>query len=552
MNETVLAAVEARRAGAADSSAADAMRSAIGAVGTRAVEACSGIAGIIAWLSDDRTAVAYAPGELRWRAALAAVLALAERQFEPLPATAEAASLEPGQLAPLLNARLTGGATVAGTAVRCAQGDRRILTILLTPAGRPGAELVALAHLTNAAAGAIVAGIEVRASRDFWMSTGAASGARLAESRAELATVRAEQAGLDTALARCAKLRPRQRYAGLGAIFAEAGPFDEWIVATAGDDGWRVAAASRALTTLSRFGSAGPWAECIERNAVVVRTTDASPRASAGDPVFTVDRHFAGFARYLCVPCAGGVIALATRRTIAPAVVGALERLAARLGPVVDKWLIEAEVDRLQQLVRSLGLRMFSAVDRERQRIARNLHDHQTQLLTAARIALEADPARTRGILRELDESLRHQLREIRPATLGRATLREALGDEMDRLADAGIRGKLLYPEPAMKLARPLQELCYQVVREALSNVIRHAGANRVELSLARRGGQVILRVDDNGKGLPPPSAQSAAGKERVGVGLAGMAERLELMGGRLRIERRDKVTQLTAEIPEL
>ena len=195
---------------------------------------------------------------------------------------------------------------------------------------------------------------------------------------------------------------------------------------------------------------------------------------------------------------------------------------------------------------------MFSAVDRERQRIARNLHDHQTQLLTAARIALEADPARTRGILRELDESLRHQLREIRPATLGRATLRDALGDEMDRLADAGIRGKLLYPEPAMKLARPLQELCYQVVREALSNVIRHAGANRVELSLARRGGQVILRVDDNGRGLPPPSAQSAAGKERVGVGLAGMAERLELMGGRLRIERRDKVTRLTAEIPEL
>ena len=233
------------------------------------------------------------------------------------------------------------------------------------------------------------------------------------------------------------------------------------------------------------------------------------------------------------MPCSRGAIALATRREIEPAVVGKLERLAARLGPVVDKWLVEAEVDGLQRLVRSLGLRMFSAVDRERQRIARDLHDHQTQLLTAARIALEADPAQTRGILKQLDESLRAHLREIRPATLGRSTLREALSYEMQRLADAGIRGKLLHPERATKLSRPVQELCYQVAREALSNVIRHSGASRVEISMERRRGQVVLRVADNGKGLPSRVEQSAAGKELAGgVGLAGIAERLELMGG--------------------
>jgi len=551
VSETLLTAGEARQTGAAESAEADAMRTAITAVGARAVEACGGSACIIAWRSADRTGVAYAPADARWRAPLAAVRALAERQFEHLADGAARASLEPGQLAPLIKEELTRGATVEGTAARLLRGDHHSLTVLLTPVGRPAGELVALARLANESACALVAGDEVRASRDFWMSAGSTSGAHFAAVRAELAAVIAEQAGLDAALARCAKLRPRQRFAGLGAIFAAVGPFDEWLVAIAGEDGLRVAAASRALTPLPQLGATGPLAECVVRNAVIVRTTDASS-APAADPAVLLDRLFAGFARYLCVPCAQAAIALATRRKVEPAAVTALERLAARLSPIVDKWLIEAEVERLQRLVRSLGLRMFSAVDRERQRIARDLHDHQAQLLTAARIALEADPARTRGILRELDESLREQLREIRPAALGRSTLREALGVEIDRLANAGIRGKLLLPGRAMKLSRPIQELCYQVAREACSNIIRHADASRVELSITRREGQVVLRVEDNGKGLPSRSEPSVVGKERAGVGLAGMEERLELMGGSLKIERLGKITQLTAEIPEL
>jgi signal transduction histidine kinase len=551
VSETLPTAGEARRIGTAESAEADAMRAAIAAVGVRAVEACGGSACIIAWRSTDRTGVAYAPGDARWRAPLAAVRALAERQFEDLADAATTATLEPGQLAPLLKEGLTRGATVEGTAARLVHGDHHSLTVLLTPVGRPAGELVALARLANESACALVAGDEVRASRDFWMSAGSTSGAHFAAIRAELAALIAEQAGLDAALARCAKLRPRQRFAGLGAIFAAVGPFDEWLVAIAGDDGLCVAAASGAFTPLPQLGPTGPLAECVVRNAVIVRTTDASS-APAADPAVMLDRLFAGFARYLCVPCAQIAIALATRRKVEPAAVTALERLAARLSPIVDKWLIEAEVERLQRLVRSLGLRMFSAVDLERQRIARDLHDHQAQLITAARIALEADPARTRGILRELDESLRQQLREIRPAALGRATLREALGLEIDRLANAGIRGKLLLPGRAMKLSRPLQELCYLVAREACSNIIRHAGANRVELSITRRDGQVILRVEDNGKGLPSRSEPSAVGKERAGVGLAGMEERLELMGGSLKIERLGKITRLTAEIPEL
>lgn len=551
MDETVPAAMDARRAATSASSPSVGLRPAIAAVGAHALAACGGIACTIGWRGGDRDGVVHTPADARWRAPLVAVLVLAERQFEPLPETIAAVSLEPGQLAPLLTERLTRGAIAQGTAARHIRGDHAIITILLTPVGRPSDELVALAGLVNESVATIVGGDEARASRDFWMSAGSTSGARLAAVKAELTAVMAEQAELEAALTRCAKLRPRQRFTGLGAIFAGLGPFDEWLVAIPGEAGLRVEAGSRALATLPLVDPTGPLAECIARKAVIVGTTDALSAATSA-PVVTADWLFAGFDRYLCVPCGRSAIALATRRKIEPAVAGTLERWAARLSPVADKWLIEGEVERLQRLVRSLGLRMFGAVDRERQRIARNLHDHQTQLLTAARIALETDPARTRGILRELDESLRRQLREIRPATLGRSALREALGDEIDRLADAGIRGKLLHSARALHFSRPIQELCYQVAREAVSNVIRHAGASRVELSVERLGGQVILRVADNGKGLPPRRDQTAVDKERSGVGLAGMAERLELMGGRLRIERLGKLTQLTAEIPEL
>jgi signal transduction histidine kinase len=93
-------------------------------------------------------------------------------------------------------------------------------------------------------------------------------------------------------------------------------------------------------------------------------------------------------------------------------------------------------------------------------------------------------------------------------------------------------------------LTRPVQQLCYQVVREALSNVIRHADATLVEIGVEKRGGRVRLSIFDNGKGM-------SDGGERGGMGLGGLGERLDLMGGKLRIESRAGSTRLIAEIPE-
>ena len=164
--------------------------------------------------------------------------------------------------------------------------------------------------------------------------------------------------------------------------------------------------------------------------------------------------------------------------------------------------------------------------------------------MAAARIALEAGPDEARAIFKQIDEALRLRVRELRPASLGRTPLAEALRYELRRLAEAAIKGRLLHADQMSRLTRPLQELCYQVAREALANVVRHAGATRVSIEVVKRGGRVRLAIRDNGRGLP---AASATG----GVGLKGLRERVELMGGKLRLESRPGATSLIAELTE-
>ena len=222
-----------------------------------------------------------------------------------------------------------------------------------------------------------------------------------------------------------------------------------------------------------------------------------------------------------------------------------MEALVFRIAPLVRAWLAEAEAERLRRLVHNLGLRIFGAIDLERARIARDLHDHQAQLLAAARLGIEAGPEQARSVFKQLERDLRLRVRELRPATLGRATLEEALRRELRRLANATITGRLTGAERMSALSRPVQQLCYEITREALSNVLRHAEATQVEIGVEKRDGHAFLTIFDNGKGMDRESSG------RNGMGLGGLGERLELMGGKLRIVSRPGSTRIIAEIPE-
>lgn len=93
------------------------------------------------------------------------------------------------------------------------------------------------------------------------------------------------------------------------------------------------------------------------------------------------------------------------------------------------------------------------------------------------------------------------------------------------------------------EISRPVQQLCFQVVRESLSNVIRHAHAKSVKVTIESRDAATRVSITDNGCGI--------GAKAGEGVGLVGVRERLELMGGSLTVKSRAGRTTVVAQIPE-
>src|SRR5262249_9147463 len=95
------------------------------------------------------------------------------------------------------------------------------------------------------------------------------------------------------------------------------------------------------------------------------------------------------------------------------------------------------------------------------------------------------------------------------------------------------------------RLPPEVETALYRIVQEALTNVVKHAGARNVSVSLAREPGAVAAVVEDDGRGF------GASGGEGDGVGLIGMRERLGLLGGTLAIESTEGTgTTIVAEVP--
>jgi uncharacterized protein YhfF len=202
--------------------------------------------------------------------------------------------------------------------------------------------------------------------------------------------------------------------------------------------------------------------------------------------------------------------------------------------------------------VTSLSQRAVEAADAERIRIARNLHDGAQQQLVAvgqlldmARRALERSPDEVGALLDQAREQL----------TAANAELRElARGLHPVRLADAGLAGALeslaatsvlpieIAALPQRRFPDVVEASLYFLVSEALSNAVKYAQASRLVVSVDQQGPVVICEVADDGVG-----GASAA----QGSGLAGLAERLEALGGTLQVvSPPDEGTRLHATLP--
>lgn len=183
----------------------------------------------------------------------------------------------------------------------------------------------------------------------------------------------------------------------------------------------------------------------------------------------------------------------------------------------------------------------------ERERIARDLHDllgHTLSSITlksdlASRLAAR-DPVRAEREMTEVARVSREALREVREAVRGYRTrdLAGELAAVREMLRAAGVQLDYLAEPVALEPAH--EGTLALALREAVTNVVRHAGAARCTVRLERLGGAVRLTVTDDGSGPCAPD----------GAGLSGMRERAELLGGRLSLARSAAGTRLLLTLP--
>lgn len=188
-----------------------------------------------------------------------------------------------------------------------------------------------------------------------------------------------------------------------------------------------------------------------------------------------------------------------------------------------------AELERRKAALERLSLELLRAREEERGRIARRIHDEMGQTLAAARWALAAGRTEeAEGLLGELGEALRKLARELRPPLLDELGLRAALEKLLDDFAGStGIAVERKLPEgrfpPEVEIA------VFRVVQEALENVRRHSGAGKVRVEMGERGGALVGRIADDGRGFDRRRTPE-------GLGLSGMREWVSLVGGRLSV----------------
>lgn len=209
------------------------------------------------------------------------------------------------------------------------------------------------------------------------------------------------------------------------------------------------------------------------------------------------------------------------------------------------------------QLVRKL----IAATEEERQRVARELHDHMGQALASliAGLAALGTMANAKQVehLQELAKATLSDAHELcltlRPSALDDLGLVAALQHFCSRFAErfgVEVNCAAIGLDSASRLPREIEGAFYRIGQEALTNAVRHGKARSIELLLQRKSDSLLMVVEDNGQGFEAQDWRSKC-SERDHLGLLGVEERAVLLGGSLRVQSLSEVgTSLFVEIP--
>jgi two-component system, NarL family, sensor kinase len=214
------------------------------------------------------------------------------------------------------------------------------------------------------------------------------------------------------------------------------------------------------------------------------------------------------------------------------------------------------QAERLYGELEASRARLVSAREEERRRIRRDLHDELGPTLAAvaieierAALELETDPqvASARldalaGRVRGTVQSVRALVEGLRPPALDDLGLGGAVRELVRSLGRGPVEFAVTIDNDLGSLSAAVELAAYRIAGEALTNVLRHAGASRCQVSLRRTSDSLVVLVEDDGRGL---------GGRRAGMGRRSMVERAAELGGTLEVVDRERGgTRVTAVLP--
>ena len=243
------------------------------------------------------------------------------------------------------------------------------------------------------------------------------------------------------------------------------------------------------------------------------------------------------------------------------------------LAAAAERCLMAAEKARLvedlaqrEETIRGLAEHMLHVEEMERRRISRELHDEAGQSLLCIRLQMELieqalpdHESESRSKLKEAREMTERTILEMRrlisalsPAVLEQLGLGAALRQLVNRFQRLHLhsRVRLQLTKITAKLPQKIEVIAYRLIQECFNNIGKHAQAKNINVSLATADGSLRLIVEDNGVGFNIPEALA----KRESFGLAGMNERVTLLGGSFHVESRTegakRGTKISIQLP--
>ncbi|MEY2669394.1 MAG: hypothetical protein RJA59_2032, partial [Pseudomonadota bacterium] len=213
----------------------------------------------------------------------------------------------------------------------------------------------------------------------------------------------------------------------------------------------------------------------------------------------------------------------------------------------------EAALEKLYEKV-------VSAQEDERKRIARELHDDTSQSLAALVMAIDGALAALKaGLTPRLEETkalavrtieeVHRMILDLRPSVLDDLGLQSAIRWYAERhLTGRGISVRCEFDAPDRRFPAAFETALFRVCQEAMSNIARHAHAESVLIQLSEGEGAIRIEIEDDGRGFEPDKVSHA---ERRHFGLMGIEERVEILGGKVKIDSAPgQGTRIRLEVP--